>query len=170
MAGAVAVCDFRARRRQDHLARLAAVQPVAQRPLWKAISISGRFTLSSRVHAEPLDQQRDARPVLSLCRHVTEKNTQTGTGNSAWTCGRFSPGTVISTATNACKFSRRWNPPCRTIAASNATGRRSGRSGARSTIQNRRRQPVAVVESLPPRDRAGRKKILAPVRPFPVSI
>ena len=42
------------------------------------------------------------------------------------------------------------------------------RAGEQSA--NRRRQPVAAVESLPQRHDAGLKKMLAPVRPFPVSI
>ena len=78
MAGAVAVRDFCARRRQDHLARVAAVQPVAQRRPWKAIRISGRFTNTTRVACRSAGPRRARASCFIFIRDVTEKNTETG--------------------------------------------------------------------------------------------
>jgi hypothetical protein len=111
-------------------ARLSAVQPVAQRHAGKRF-LSLAALQFNRTHADPLDQRRTRVAVLSLFAADGKKH-QTGAEKSApGHVAVLSPGTAISTATNGCKCSRPSNPPCRTIAASNATGRRSGRSGAR---------------------------------------
>ena len=134
MAGAVAVCHFHPRRRQDHLARLAAVQPVAQRHSGKRfLSLAG---LHVQAHSfRPAGSAAHPHPVLSVFETRWKKTRRPARTNGAWISGRSSPITAISTATAACKSSRRSNRLCRTIAASNATGRRSGRSGVRKTIR-----------------------------------
>ena len=84
-----------------------------------------------QAHAfRPAGLRAHAHFVLSVLKTRWKKTRRPAQKSGAWICGRFSPGTAISTATTACKSSRRLKPPCRTTVASSATGRRCGRSGA----------------------------------------
>ena len=102
MGCAVAADRVRARRRQDHHARLALLQPGAQRRRWRAISISGRFTNTTACTPTPLDRRR-TRICFFLYSDLTEKNTETGPPGGGWISGRSTPTAAISTGTAGCK-------------------------------------------------------------------
>jgi hypothetical protein len=138
----VAVCDFRARRRQNHLARLAAVQPVAQHHAGKRF-LSLAALPPTAVHADPLDSARQ-RPVL-FCS-TPKKHTDRRWKKQRVDMWPFFTWHRDFNGNNAVQILAPLNRCCRTIAASSATGRRSGRCGGGKQSQNRREQPVVAVE------------------------
>ena len=135
MGRPVAVRHFcpraKAKRRRGS-GRFSASRTIRRR---KVIPTSGRFTGTNIITLIPLDQYRTS-VLFYLYVNVLEKNTETGDAQPAGgDAGRFSPGSMISTATSGCKFSRRLKLFCRPTAASCAIGRRCGRFGGRKKIR-----------------------------------
>ena len=152
------------------VARLAAVQPVAQPDAGK------RFLSLAALPPQGIARRPAGSNAATACcfiftQHVTEKNTQTGAEKKRvdmwpfFTWHRDFNGNerlqILAPLEPAVPdnrgIERNWSPLWSLWRAEN-------------NRPNRRGQPVAAVESLPPRHRARREKMLAPVRPFPVSI
>ena len=171
MGGAVAVCDLRARRRQDHHARSGRCSAGRTMTHWRAILISGRFTSTTALHADPLDQRR-TRILFYLFVNVDGKKHGDRRGKAA-------RGHVAAVHL-APRF--QWQQP-----AANSRAGRTGRCPDNRGIE-RNWSPLwsfwrsennpqtgarsqSLLWNLYRRDSTpGIEKMLAPVRSFPVSI
>ena len=139
------------------------------RPGKRFLSLAA-LPVSSALHSDPLDVQR-TRVMFYLYDDTVEKNTQTGAEKrrvDMWpffTWHRDFNGNNRLQILRASRAGAAGQPRHRTqLVAALVVVAGGGQS------QNRRRQPVVALESLPPRHDAGVQKMLAPVRPFPVSI
>ena len=122
------------------------------------------------VHSDPLEQTHDS-VLFYIYSAVTEKNTQTGAEKKRLDMWPFFTWHRDFNGNERLQIFAPVEPavpeqPRRRAQLVAALVVVAG--GAQS--QNRRRQPVAALESLPPRHDAGLETMLAPVRPFPVSI